>query len=909
VERVDEVVGEPADELRAVRPRVDQLDMEQARARAERLLFGSAAPAKVGRYLLLGKTGDGGMGVVYAAYDPELHRKVALKVLHPQQQHDRAHERLIAEARALAKLDHPNIVKVHDVLPHGDHIVLVMEWVEGDTLAAWQRATPRSWREVLPVYVQAAQGLAAAHGVGVIHRDFKPANAILGTDGRVRVLDFGLARPVGGDDDAPAPAAANRGVAAGSVDQTWPSGLTATGALVGTLAYAPPEQLEGSPATPASDQFSFAVSLHHALEGVAPFSGGDVASRFAAIRAGELALASDGRAVPAWLRTALARSLAASQDERFPSMQAVIAAFTRPRGWRRWRAPATLSALTAIAVVAVATRQGASDPLAPCDGGVGDIDPVWNTANRARVGAAFDAIHAPWVGETRDRVVHGLDDYRARWIDLHRDACLAHRRGAQSETLLDRRMLCMQRHLVDLQSAVSAVSQIEGATAVHAVDVVVRMPALEECADVERLQAERPPPPLPVQRDVASVRERLSQASALDRIGRNVEAIALATRASADAERIGYAPAIADAALARGRMLLSSGALARATAPLSRALEVALQHRELTVAVEAGARKIYTEGVENPDLAALKRDASFLLPLSVGLPGDHFARPLLLNNLGSTYISAGQRDQAQRYFQAAHDALAGAGDIDPELTCIDLNLARLTKDAPAREALARAAWTRRRTILGDANLDTLDALNTYARLIPDPARALPLLAQVCEAYTSLHPELIWARAYCNGYRAFLTERLGDRDGALRLYDGVVALAEDSTDGDARAQAALAKGAAALLRGDLPEAALAWRNLAEVDARSPHWWVRVRAAQAELGLGTVTHLLHRQAEAAIHFERAVQTYREIAALDEETQYRLRLDLARRGADSLPRPHSDQVMTGPQQTWERDAVARH
>jgi len=364
----DELVDEPAGELRGVRPRIDRLDMEQTRARAEQSIFGSAAPAKLGRYVLLGKTGDGGMGVVYAAYHPELHRKVALKVLHPRQQHDRAHERLIAEARALAKLDHPNVVKVHDVITHDDQIVLVMEWVEGDTLATWERAKPRSWRDVLLVYLQAAHGLAAAHGVGVIHRDFKPANAILGLDGRVRVLDFGLARPADASPDAARAPAATTTLAAGSIDETWPTDLTATGAMVGTLAYAPPEQLQGTAATPASDQFSFAISLHRALEGVPPFSGDDVLSRFGAIQAGKIALATDGRVIPAWLRLAIARALAASATARFPSMQALLAELSRPRGWRRWRIPAALGALSTIAAIALLTRPGATDPLAACDG-------------------------------------------------------------------------------------------------------------------------------------------------------------------------------------------------------------------------------------------------------------------------------------------------------------------------------------------------------------------------------------------------------------------------------------------------------------------------------------------------------------------------------------------------------------
>jgi tetratricopeptide (TPR) repeat protein len=883
-------MGEPTDELYALRPHIDPLDMAHTRARAEQRLFGSATSANVGRYLLLGKTGNGGMGVVHSAYDPELHRKVALKILHPRGPHERARERLIAEARALAKLDHPNVVKVHDVLDYSDHVVLVMEWVEGDTLAAWQDAAPRSWQAVLPVYAQAAQGLAAAHGVGVIHRDFKPANAILGVDGRVRVLDFGLARPVNDADSAAVHAAEPAGVAArsgnptGAVHETWPS-LTATGALVGTLAYASPEQLEGRAVTAASDQFSFAVSLHRAIEGVAPYAGEAVASRLEAIRTSALVLASDGRTVPTWLRRIVARSLAADPRERFPSMQAMIAALTRPRGWRRLRVPVAIATLVAVSVVAVATR-GGSAALAPCDGGVSDIDPIWSAVIRSRIGAAFDAVHASWVRETRDLALQGLDDYRTRWINAHRNACLAHRRGAQSEALLDRRMLCLQRRRVDLQNAVSVMAKLDAGAALHAVELVARLPAINDCADVERLEAQSPRPPAAVEGDVARVRDRLSQAVALDRIGRNLEAVTLATAVSAEAERIGYAQLVADVALARGRMLLAKGDMEPATAALSRSLEAALQHHELAVAVEAGARRIYTEGVVNPDLAAVTRDAGFLLPLSIGLPGDHFVRPLLLNNLGSAHIAAGDPDQAHRYFQQAHDALVGVGDVDPELTCIDLNLARLTKDAQAREALARGAWTRRRTALGDVNLETLDALSTYARLIPDPVRALPLLGQACDAYSQVHPELIWARAYCNGYRGFLTELLGDRDGALRIYDSVVAFAEHDDDEDARAQATLARGSAALLRGEAVAAIAAWQHLADVEARSPHWWVRVRAGQAELGLGTASRLLHRDAEARRHFERALQFFREAAALDQETQYRVRLDLAQRGRRFTP-----------------------
>lgn len=319
----------------------------------------------------------------------------------------------------------------------------------------------------------------------------------------------------------------------------------------------------------------------------------------------------------------------------------------------------------------------------------------------------------------------------------------------------------------------------------------------------------------------------------------------------------------------------------------AQALEVALRHHQLAVAVEAGARKLYAEGMLHADLTALNRDVAFLLPLSIGLPGDHSVRPLLLNNIGVVYIAAGDRERAHQHFQDAHDALAGLRNIDPELTCIDGNLARLTRDAAPREALARDAWQRLRAVFGDANIATLDALALYARLTEAPSRALPLLAQACDGYAALHPELVETRTYCDGYRAFLAEQLGRPDDAARIYNGIVALGHNSDDEAVRSRALLASGSAALIRGDGDGAIRAWQRVVDSDARSPHWWVRVQAAHAEFGLGAVAQARHRDREAAGYFEYAVRTYNEAAAVSEETEYRLRRGLAQAGL-TLARP---------------------
>jgi len=294
-------------ELLADRPSSDQLAMERARENAERTLFGQAEPARFGRYQVLDRLAGGGMGLVYAAYDPELGRKVALKVVLPGRGTLDAHARLLGEARALAQLDHGNVVTVHDIVSHGGQIVIVMELLEGETLASWEAASPREWRDIVAAYVQAGQGLVAAHSIDVIHRDFKPSNAIMGAEGRVRVLDFGLAR-----------VATDATMEAGGLHRTGSPVVvhTVPGAFVGTPAYASPEQLAGRSVTAASDQFSFCVALHRALEGVAPFWGGDVEQLLASIHAGDVRLASirseAANVAAAWISLSTRRTTSSS---------------------------------------------------------------------------------------------------------------------------------------------------------------------------------------------------------------------------------------------------------------------------------------------------------------------------------------------------------------------------------------------------------------------------------------------------------------------------------------------------------------------------------------------------------------------------------------------------------------------
>jgi len=294
--------------------------LDQLRHQVATALFGpSQPPVRVGRFQVQKLLGAGGMGVVYAANDPQLGRTVALKLLQPLSAGERARERLLREAQAMARLQHPNVVAVHEAGVYGEQVYLVMEFVEDGTLGDWLRVRPRSWQEIVDVLTQAGEGLAAAHAAGLVHRDFKPSNILMG-GGRARISDFGLART----------AATGEEMERTSEDDglLLASPLTRTGALLGTPAYMAPEQIHGDGATPASDQFAFGVVLYEAIVGHRPFRGESVAALVEAIDAGKI---TPARQLPPALMTVLRRALAPNPAHRFPDMTALLAALRRVR--------------------------------------------------------------------------------------------------------------------------------------------------------------------------------------------------------------------------------------------------------------------------------------------------------------------------------------------------------------------------------------------------------------------------------------------------------------------------------------------------------------------------------------------------------------------------------------------------
>jgi serine/threonine protein kinase len=316
---------------------------------------------RVGRYLVLSALGAGGMGVVFAAWDPHLGRKIALKLLRSSvaSSSKDARTRLRREAQAIAQLSHPNVVSIYDVGTTDDNaLYIAMEFVEGDTLTSWLRSYPRTWREIVDVFRQAARGLLAAHSVGLLHRDFKPDNVLVGGDGRVRVTDFGLARSVLLPDEA---------AQAKPVMSALDVALTATGTVLGTPRYMPPEQLTGPDLDARSDQFSFCIALYEALYGRHPLPGG---TSVAMLDHGERAAAPPGGSkAPPTIGRAVLRGLERDRAKRFPSMGALIDALeVRPqRSPLRYAGLATLAILFAGGTTAAVIAQQRAPAEPPRD--------------------------------------------------------------------------------------------------------------------------------------------------------------------------------------------------------------------------------------------------------------------------------------------------------------------------------------------------------------------------------------------------------------------------------------------------------------------------------------------------------------------------------------------------------------
>jgi serine/threonine protein kinase/tetratricopeptide (TPR) repeat protein len=581
----------------------------------------------IGRFVVLGLVGRGGMGEVYAAYDPELDRRVAVKLLRARVWRSRdGRARLLREAQAIAKLSHPNVVVVYDVGTFAERVFIAMEFIEGGTVGSWLEQK-RSAAEILDVFLAAGHGLAAAHEAGMVHRDFKPDNVMLTNAGHVRVTDFGLARQVLGDDEdrlttsaverrmkesrtavANATAAATAmsthvPTPAGSSESPVSSGgylrakITQTGAQLGTPAYMAPEQFVQDGKTNArTDQFSFCVALYEALYGERPFGGDTMTDLKVAVLSGAIHQAPAHSKVPSWLRRILFRGLSTHPDDRFPSMSALLAALSNDPVKRRKKGAlvgATVAAM--LSLVTVAHRLGADQrPL--CLSGAAHLAGIWepgalDSDRKRTIHGAFARSGRSYAEQAFGSVTRLFDEYVRRWSAMYADACEATSvRGEQSADVLDLRMACLNERLGNARALSDVFATADAKVVENAVSAVATLPSLDRCADVGLLRAVvRPPEDAATRRRVEQLRGELAKMIALRDSGQCSRASDEASVLIPAVREVGYRPLVADTLFAAGLIGDFCGDIAVALERLKEAHLAASASRDDEVAASTSA--------------------------------------------------------------------------------------------------------------------------------------------------------------------------------------------------------------------------------------------------------------------------------------------------------------------------------
>jgi serine/threonine protein kinase/tetratricopeptide (TPR) repeat protein len=692
-----------------------------------------AAGTAIGRYTILGLVGRGGMGEVYAAYDPTLDRKVALKLMLPEAavKDERGQERLLREAQAIAKLSHPNVVVVYDVGTFAARVYVAMEYVEGMTLAEWLAAEPRTWSQIVGVFLEAARGLSAAHRAGFVHRDFKPQNVMVGRDGTARVMDFGLARRMEGGAVPRAPS-------------PWPSQarapeLTRTGQQIGTPAYMAPEQFAGGAVDARADQFSYCVALFWALYGDHPFGTGALPSPAGAANRGD-ARKSD---VPAWIRRVLTRGLRTDPSARWPSMDELAKALSRAPNWRRRIG----LMLATIAVGSVAFGIGVSRVIerhrAACTDGAARLAGIWELGDAgSRPGSRREALHAaisksggsdaPRIWE---RVSALLDRRMSTWLAAYSDSCEATNvRHEQSADVLDLRMVCLNDALDSTRALTELLARGDRTVIERATEAVSSLNDFERCSDVRQLRAGiRPPKDPTVRARVAELEKRLRDAKLQTLMGENDEARRVATEVVREAQSLHYCPLEAEATLIIG--YVGRPDTREATSALEQAIVLGESCGHDLVVAEAAMDLVSLYAYQDP--SHVERYVALSRAALERVGGDARLEGWLAANVASWRLQEGQMDEALRELEKAIEIMTRVlGSEHPEVLAAEIEKSEALYVAgrgdEALNVINRAVAAARRS--------TPDAMIVYSALA-SRAEILANLGRLNEAEQDLEVAL------------------------------------------------------------------------------------------------------------------------------------------------------------------------
>jgi len=650
----------------------------------------------IGRYTLAELLGSGGMGLVYRAHDPVLDRDVAVKLIHALDVRPADRERLLREARAMARLSHPNVLTVFDAGESGDELFVAMALVRGSTLREHCARKRPDWREVAALCLGVARGLAASHRAGVLHRDVKPDNILVGADGSVQVTDFGLARAMT-DPGAP----------------VWPA--SPESGRAGTPGYLAPELRTGGEPTAASDQYAFCLTLKECL----------------------------GR-VPRRLERIVRRGLAEQPADRYPSMDALVVALARATE-RRWPRVAGLLGFAALAALALAWAiPDAPDPPVadagdPCDEPRVRMDGLWNPAQKQGLRAAVTRSGLARGELLSDRLEARLDEHARRWIERRTALC---RDAGEDRASVARRIACLEEGFGELAGYFTTLGQADHAVLQQVEWLSYGLTAPERCAADAPISLLPSPDPA-VREEVARARQGLREAVAMADGGRLDAALASVRAIEATARRVGYLPLAAAALSDEADLLMRSGDLEGSRARFEAAAELAeasgddtrramvlgnlvvvvgvgLQDPEAALAYAARARPL-VERLQMPVLAGelLRGEGQALLykgdaaqardrlerALAIWdrtLVGDHDAIMATLMFLGASAQQTGAWEAADDYSRRAHEmSIRLHGERHPTTASFlrdwassTVNQAEATDAPDERERLGRLALAR-----------------------------------------------------------------------------------------------------------------------------------------------------------------------------------------------------------------------
>ncbi len=753
----------------------DSRTRELSQPPAERGSAGATAVgigAELGRYVILRRVGEGGMGIVYEAHDPELGRTIALKLLWPSRRTPERMAKLRREAQAMARISHPNVVQVFDVGSYGEHVFLAMELVRGRNLSQWLGERRRPWPAVLAVMMEAARGLAAAHAAGLVHRDVKPGNILVDELGHAKVGDFGLAHAIVEAEPTGDPASRS------SSDSDAPVvSLDVTAAGAGTPNYMPPEQHLGTSVDARGDQYAFCVTLWEALFGARPYRGDELHALLLA------KLEHDprpprGASVPKWIVTVCMRGLSPRVEQRYASMDELLARLDGGRHrLRPWLVGGGAAVVSAALVAALS-------PRSRCDDALRELDGIWDDAVKAELRRAVGASDQPWAAPTWTSASTRVDDWATRWIGVRGTVC-EQATATDEGTELDRRLACLHGGRAALATVLGLVRDGETAVLRDAVSTVTELPAPERCLlDGPAQELDEP-----ARARLARAREQLARAEALGRAGHPKDGLALVDAELAAIDAVAQPGLIAEIHTMRGVLLKLEGDGEAAERELEQGYWLAREQDDDATMLRSATQLVSVVGW---DLARVNDGLEWARHAEAALTrsgADATAQAALLDVHGSVLRRGGHYDEARVVLERARDLWATLGEHDLRYASALNNFAGLELGVgKLDEALAsyQRALEIQRAVLGDDH-PTLAAtlggigISHYSKGEYAEARA-PLERAVALREATLGEEHPLLAVSLNNLGIDLL-RLGDYDASLATHRRALAIRERALDPD------------------------------------------------------------------------------------------------------------------------------